>query len=364
MKEISVWIIYMVLGNMMLVTSLFSCCQNKNTSTYIRGNPLRILVIGDSNTEIGNITVPLKSLIDSVYDNFGTGFCTLNPASTGQMPENLSLDCDTNWTLFDMRNNFTPELPPYFSPNGLSISSGIPGSIVNIRFKGEGIDLYYLRTSESGSFSVAVDGKINHTISCNNKKSDIEKVSLKNLFPAKHLLSVKVLSGKVTLLGIDAKKKEVPDKMRFILHKWGNAWASTEEYRNIDRGIFISSLKKLNPNNIVILLGTNDHNLDHRDFKSVKNNLIEIVNRIKEALPGARILIVSTFACDGSDEQGLLRNYVSYSFPESARETKVSYWDMNAWFGPFSPEKLDDGVHANKIYGKAIAKEIYKQLIR
>ena len=53
---------------------LFSCSQQKKYS-------LRILLVGDSNTEIGNIPMALKTLLNNEFGNYGSGYCTLNPRS-------------------------------------------------------------------------------------------------------------------------------------------------------------------------------------------------------------------------------------------------------------------------------------------
>jgi hypothetical protein len=58
----------------------------------------------------------------------------------------------------------------------------------------------------------------------------------------------------------------------------------------------------------------------------------------------------------------LLSEYVNTAFPEAAAEAGYSYWDMNTWFGPYSPEKIQDGVHVNEKYGGIIARELLNQL--
>ena len=67
------------------------------------------------------------------------------------------------------------------------------------------------------------------------------------------------------------------------------------------------------------------------------------------------MIVVSTFATNESEAQGLLPGYVTTSFPEAARETRASYWDMSSWFGPYDPAKLEDGVHVTEAYGRTIA---------
>jgi hypothetical protein len=323
---------------------------------------MRILIIGDSNTEIGNITMPLKAMLDSIYGNFGSGYCTLNTNSMGLVPDSLSVYCDTNWIMFDMRNDWVPEPEPYYSPDGLSISSDTPGATVTVRFNGDGIDLYYLHDPAGGRFSVSIDGRNRGTLNPRASLPSTGKAQYGNLSSGWHIMTIKVKSGHIILFGVDARRSEVKDNSRFVLHKWGNAWASTSEFAAIDKNVFITGLKELNPNRIVILLGTNDHNLDHRDALSVRDNLKVIITRIQKALPSTGVIVVSTFATSESEAQGLLPGYIAISFPEAVRETRVSYWDMYSWFGLYDPAKLQDGVHVNEEYGKKIAIELLNQL--
>jgi hypothetical protein len=334
---------------LLIATIPYLFAQHKANPSQKKKKGLRILMIGDSNTEIGNITMPIKTLLDSIYGNYGTGFSTLNTNSIGRVPDSLQINCDSNWTMFDMRNDFCPMPPPYYSPNGLNISSDKTGAAVTIQFSGNAIDLYFLEQPVKGSFSVAIDAFIKDTVELRETFYKAGKKVYKTLSPGRHSMVVNVLSGSVTLIGIDIKKHNSNGNNRTVLHKWANAWASTNDFINIEKTVFSTSLKELNPDKVVILLGTNDHNLDHRDPLAVKENLKELIVRIKRALPLADVVVVSTFTCDGKEAKTLLPKYVTTSFPEAARETKSKYWDMNTWFGDYTPQKLPDGgVHVTE----------------
>ena len=319
-----------------------------NVNAQKKLKTLRILVIGDSNTEIGNITMPLKALIDSTYGDYGTGYCTLNTNSMGRVPDGLSVQCDTNWKKSDMRDGWAPEPGPYYSPDGLSISSALPGAAVTVWFDGEGIDLYYLKGPEGGSFSVSIDDKPMGTVTHQPSAPAAAKATFTRLGRGKHVMVVRMVSGRITLFGVDARKKNASDNRRFVMHKWGNGWASTEEYANIDKNVFTTALQELNPDKVIVLLGTNDHGLDQRDPDAVKTNLKTILSRIKKALPDARVLLVSSFTTDGNEAKVLLPEYVNTSFPEAAAETGSSYWDMNTCSAPTARRKFRTGYMSMK----------------
>lgn len=359
MKPVRVRAIFTLIVLFLTWQGIYSEPGNVNPQKKLK--TLRVLVIGDSNTEIGNITMPLKALIDSTYGDYGTGYCTLNTNSMGRIPDGLSVQCDTNWKKSDMRDGWAPEPGPYYSPDGLCISSAVPGAAVTVWFDGDGIDLYYLQGPEGGSISVSIDDKPMGTVTHQPSTPGAAKANFNQLGRGRHVMVVRIVSGRVTLFGVDARKKNASDNQRFVMHKWGNGWASTEEYVNIEKNVFTTALQELNPDKVIVLLGTNDHGLDKRDPDAVKTNLKTILSRIKKALPDARVILVSTFTTDGNEAKVLLPEYVNTSFPEAAAETGSTYWDMNTWFGPYRPEKIQDGVHVNEEYGKIIASALLDQ---
>src|SRR5690348_14298481 len=129
-------------------TQLFICfvfCMQTISLAQLTASHLnkgmQVLFIGESNTEIGNITIGLSEILDSAYGDYGTGYCTINPHSVGLISDSLKINCDSGWTYFDMRDAMQPEQPPYYSPNGLSISSSKRGATTTIEFNGNAIDL-------------------------------------------------------------------------------------------------------------------------------------------------------------------------------------------------------------------------------
>lgn len=322
---------------------------------------LQVLFIGDSNTEIGNITTGLSSIFDSIYGNDGSGYFTVNPNSMGLVPGNPTIECDSNWVYFDMRNAMQPEPAPYYSPNGLSIYSSAKDATTIIQFSGEAIDLYYLQTQTAGDFFASVDGGEKIKVGCKGSLQT-KKISLHAPGKGQHKLMIENAGGTITLLGVDIKTNNTQTGKRHIVHKWGNAWASSEDIKGIDETVFNTALQVLQPNLVVLLIGTNDYNLDDRSPVDFKNNLTTIITSIKKAHPGLPVMIVSTFDTDGEKAKALLPQYVASSFPEAARETRSYYFNLYKWFGSYSVEKLPDGLHVNKAYGKKIAEQLYREI--
>lgn len=260
-------------------------------------------------------------------------------------------------------DGWIPGPSPYLSPDGLSITSLARHVPVKIEFDGEGIDLYYLYGPERDSFTVTIDEELKAGQKIRGSARKTDRLSFGNLGKDKHIMDISVKSGVITLHGVNAWYAHTYNKKGASVHKWGNTWASTEEFAEIDSVVFSSALKELDPYIVVIMLGTNDHNLDHRDPVSVRNNLTLIIRRIQAALPSAKIMLLSTVDKDKSEEQGLLPLNLAIAYPEAAQKCGVEYWDMNELFGTCTTEKLPDGVHVSGKWSRLLAERLLKRLM-
>jgi hypothetical protein len=165
----------MILSDIKKSFATFAAILIATSPLWSQQKGLQVLMIGDSNTENGNITMGLKAILDSIYGNYGSGFCTLNPNSIGRVPDSITIKCDSNWNYFDMRNAATSAPGIYYSPNGLSIYSAIAGAETVVHFSGNAVDLYYLQSTLKSQFSVMIDGKQKEIINQNTGSYQTKK---------------------------------------------------------------------------------------------------------------------------------------------------------------------------------------------
>jgi hypothetical protein len=326
----------------------------------------RVLQIGDSNTEIGYITNGLRnSIIDDLGDQ-GTGYYPLNAARTGAayntLPAGFSITNDASWQQLDMHNG-TRLTAPHWAPDGNWIESSTANATTTVQFNGTGLDIYWLARSSGGSFSVTVDGVPNSTVNTNDSATSTKRTRITGLASGNHTVLLKVVSGNVALLGVDAMKGSTLDGDRSVVHKFGNGWAATEDYLAIDTGVLQSAMALLDPTDVCIVLGTNDHNNDNRSPPDFQTNMETLIGRIQTALPSAKIWVVSTFETDTTQgKTTLLPNYVATSFPGAATATSSSYWNMHGWFGAYNAGRMLDAFHCNSTSGASIGQELYRNL--
>jgi hypothetical protein len=353
---------------------LLSCCVF--VTAVLAGNTGRsILVIGDSNTEQGFIT---HSLADSLLayvgapSSMGTGYIPINSGfyevRDGRVP-NVSVSYPSSWTLMDMFEGQRLQTKPYLSPSGHWLKSSTVDAVATVKFPGNGVDVYWLADANGGKFQILIDNVARDTLNTAGSRS-VQKTSVTGIPSGNHTMHLKVISvpvnGNVTLLGFDGRNDIAGIANRSVVHNWGNGYSASIDFVNIDSVVFATGLQKLAPDVVVLLIGTNDHLQDKRSAPEFKANLKVILNRIKAAGFENKILLVSTFMTHSSDGSGatFIPQYRATSWPEAAKETGVSYWDMSTWFGDDDAQWLYfDGVHCWDVCGKRIAPEMLRQLI-
>lgn len=321
----------------------------------------RILLIGDSNTEIGYIHAGLRDAAAADYGAGGSGYLPCNEDRLGQLPSGFFIDNDANWQKYDMYA--TSRLtPPHPAPDGNWAECTNVGATTTIRFTGTAMDLYWRAESGGGTFSISMDGVSVTNIAATNSFKACRARRGNAMTAGPHTAVVAVVSGRVSLLGVDARSETNGPLWRAATHKWGNGCASTFDYLNIETNVFRTALQELSPNIVAILLGTNDHNIDGRSEADFKANLIALVTRITNAIPGVKVMLVSTFETDTAAAHTLLPQYVATSYPEAAAATGAEYWDMSTWFGAYNAARMIDAYHVNSSYGAQIGQEMYNQI--
>jgi lysophospholipase L1-like esterase len=329
---------------------------------------LNVLVIGDSNTEIGHIAGGVAKRFEENFGYFGSGYHSLNATigmGSGYLPY-LKITNDTQWEPYTM---LWPKAAakPYLAPEGTGITSSKPEALTTVEFYGNAIDVYWLAQPNGGRCVLSLDGEAKQAI--DTKGDRTVRSSRLGPFPAGwHKLSAILETGSVMLLGCDARLDSNDPAKRTVIHKWGKGWATTRDFVDVDPAIFASALKLVQPDVTVILLGTNDHNLAGYNRDQYAANLREIVTRVKSAVPTTRVLVLSTFQVNSGFSNSGLKEYLGI-LPELCRQIGANYWDMSTWFGGPWAKNQDEGlmldaVHVNQKGGDKIAGQLYEEILK
>ena len=320
--------------------------------------PLHILQVGDSNTEFGRVTQGMNKVLKKEYGDYGDGFLTLARDYVGWKglrPDNFTITYAGQWGQHDMDNSGNLRQSPF----GIYVDTATAGSTITVEFVGSAVDVYYLEVVNGGNFSVTIDGENLGVVSQNTTTGAKEPscVSYDGLDYGQHTLVLRCEGGYINFLGADYRVDQA--QVRKNISTWGNGGIQAYEYANtLDGNTYQEYMTMLDPDVVVILIGTNDNGIAQRPVEQLRESVTTMVQRTKQAMPQADIWVVATFETYGNSSD-ILQSYWDEGFPQVAQEQGVHYWSMGEWFGPYNSNSMEDGWHCNFTAGYDIAETLH-----
>lgn len=122
------------------------------------------------------------------------------------------------------------------------------------------------------------------------------------------------------------------------------------------------------PRAAFLCIGTNDFARNRTD-EFILDNILKIINRIKDSSPGINIILVSIFPTRDNNPRPneRIREFNS-RLAQLAAENSLSYFDINSYFadveGKLKSEFTSDGLHLTSDAYKLWAKLISEYLIK
>lgn len=332
---------------------------------------LSLLIIGDSNTEKGHVVGGLMKLFEEKYGYFGTGYRGLG----GQISKkdkkfrfcgNGDAMAYQPWFWLSSTGTWKTNYNSKLAPDNSHCETSEAGATIKIEFYGNRLYIYYLTDKDLGEFSIEVDGKQLKTIA---QKGDfgVGQYVIKGLSNQWHTVELKAESGQVKLLGVDARVElngKLPSKSA-VVHKWGRSSSATSHHIAISPVVYQQALKLIQPANVMLMLGTNDHNMFGYGSAMVMNNTAKLVERIRRALPESNIIISSTLWSRGTpDRAWVLDNYLE-DWPNLAQALGVNYWNLYGLMKD-APMKFvfpKEKIHFSPSGGDLVAEALHKELL-
>lgn len=319
--------------------------------------PLHILQIGDSNTEFARITQSMNQILKEEYGSYGDGFLTLCKDYINIAPENFSIEYGGHWYQYDLVYGAGELQAAQDTPFGLYAQSRTSGDTITVQFAGSAVDLYYLSWAGAGTFRVLIDGQDCGEVVQTSGEFVTKKAVYEGLSYGLHTMVIQNVSGVINFYGADYRVDEVVSRKN--ISTWGKAGIQAKQYAvDLNETVFKTALTQLNPDVVMILLGTNDNGWSACPADTLEGYLDTIIKRVKDSVPEAEIWVVSTFETANSKE--ILHSYWDTAFPQAAQKNGVHYWSMGEWFGPYTTKQMADGWHSNLQSSAKIAEKMYE----
>lgn len=265
----------------LLFISSFSGFQCYLTFGLLAQNSYTILHIGDSHLQPNNLSGMTRYQLQKKFGNAGRGLIFPYSLAKTNGPKDFFFSSNISWasSWITKPNNQSIGL------TGISIKSNSPSGYINwtsgndtLNYPiSEGKILFEIQNCQS--CYVQVNGR---------KKTYFNQVSLidtLNFSMMNDTSSISFEGCTFTLLDLNEQSK----KSGVLYHSTGVAGATFKNYNNNPH--FESGLKLLNPDMVVVSLGTNE-SVKKWDAVAFENDVRIFVNRIKTNYPASKIVLV------------------------------------------------------------------------
>jgi len=322
----------------------------------------RVLIIGDSNTEMGHFTGGIAEQFEKRHGYFGSGYrSVVGNVGNGTVDAYRPYISITNTGEWESINFINAQQGKAYTPDGTCLQSDKPEHTIDVRFYGTAIRAFYAAQPKAGKFVMSIEGVASKEIDTATTTIEARSELIDGLKPGWHKLTLRPVGGApIMLTGVESFNGTLEGKAATI-HKWGRGYAATFHFTALRPEVWNTALKQINPDWVCIMLGTNDHMNFAISSPVMLDNLSELVLRARRSAPQTRIMLLSTVPISASNSMsGRLRQRYLEQLPALAKALGVDYFDVAAACGGSGDVwkkagHTTDGIHFNLDGGKAIA---------
>jgi lysophospholipase L1-like esterase len=257
----------------------------------------RITHYGDSPITNDGITSTVRRLMQTRFGDAGHGFILIDRPWAWYGHDAITFVPGGGWNSDAMMNPKTKD--GEFGLGGVTFSATGPGKYTRFGPASQGetgknfsrMDVYYLQQPGGGQFSVVVNDAAAQTVSTSNDAVRSGFFEVKAPQSGANSFDVRTVSGEVRLFGA-VLENDGPGVVYDSLGVNG-AYAGLLA-SSMNEAHWIEQLQHRNPNLVILNYGTNESQYaTPEQLERYDKDLREVVRRVREALPGIAILIVS-----------------------------------------------------------------------
>lgn len=261
-----------------------------------RGAITRITHYGDSPITNDGITGTTRRLLQERFGDAGHGFILVDRPWEWYGHQAITFQSSGGWGDDSLMNPMATD--GLFGLGGVTFHAG-PGQSARFAPAGDGdtgktfsrLDVYYLQQPGGGQFSVNVNGGTSHSVSTNGEVITSGFYELPAATGQSNSFEVRTLSARVRMFGVVLEN----DGPGVVYDSLGmNGGHAGLLVRVMNQQHWTEQLQHRRSNLVILNYGTNESQYASDDqMARYEKELREVVTRVRAALPGVAILIVS-----------------------------------------------------------------------
>ncbi|WP_272011484.1 GDSL-type esterase/lipase family protein [Nannocystis radixulma] len=330
---------------------------------------VRVLVYGASHTAADIYPTYLRAYLQKRFGDGGLGFYPLAKPSKFTRPFACSIENSRGWKIEHAQRSEARD-DGYFGLLGASASASKKRDVTRVSFnppldrKAEppGLsryDLYFLRQPGGGKFQVLFGGKKAFTVDTKAKQPGPGYHSFDRPGPPETIEIRPVGDGEVRLFGVTVEN----EARGVVVDTLGIGGTRASNHLKWDEFVWADNYKRRAPDLVILAYGSNESVDDDQPIGVYKNNLREVLARLRRASPETSCVLVGPgdFPLKRPDNSLGPRPRVADIVAvqrELAREAGCAFWDtvqfmggegsMAYWAGAQPAMAMSDHLHLNR----------------
>jgi hypothetical protein len=298
----------------------------RGASRNAPGGSLTILQIGDSHTSADFLTGALRRRLQQRYGNGGPGYVTAGRPHIGVLHSTVKVTVSPKWTYQAIQKSDNVEA---FWLSGFNTVASAPDEALTFEASApmtfDSIEIEAVRQPGGGTFDIITDGAVKRSYDLNGER--VEPIVLR-LTPGgtatDRVRRIEIrtrTAGTVSIASVAINNRQSGVSYNSI----GYPGATVDLLNKFDQALFADSLRRINPQIVVLSFGTNEAFKKNLDLARYAQSYEKAIDRIKAVLPAAEIVLVGppdgderTPHCPGKSLDAVCRSTMLEAPPPAA----------------------------------------------
>ncbi|MDV7706547.1 SGNH/GDSL hydrolase family protein [Acinetobacter pittii] len=313
---------------------------------------LRVVLAGDSWAEHSTIATELKTILQTAYGEAGSGW--INLGTERNMLDSITITYSSGWTVNDL-DSTSAAFPYGCGPDGFTRTSTTAGSTITLANLTKGDQLTVFFGNTGGVFSYTING-VETNVTANTAKKVL--ITLNGATSA----VLKVISGTICFFGMHLRKT-TGSGVEF--NKVGNGNSTGQDYLKISPVGQAEVSSFLNPDVLIIILGTNDYRRGH-SVANFQAGIMAMIDGFKSASPSCAVILIAPAQTSVASPPIPLVNFVEAVW-ELIYYRQTEVYNMFDDWGLYDLENSNgqwaDTLHVSKAGAYRLSRKIFKTFL-
>lgn len=313
---------------------------------------LRVVLAGDSWAEHSTIATELKTILQTAYGEAGSGW--INLGTERNMLDSITITYSSGWTVNDL-DSTSATFPYGCGPDGFTRTSTTAGSTITLANLTKGDQLTVFFGNTGGVFSYTING-VETNVTANSAKKVL--ISLNGATS----VVLKVISGTICFFGMHLRKTTGSG---VEVNKVGNGNSTGQDYLKISPAGQAEVSSFLNPDVLIIILGTNDYRRGH-SVANYQAGIMAMIDGFKSASSNCAVILVAPAQTSVASPPIPLVNFVEAAF-ELIYYRQAEVYNMFDDWGLYDLENSNgqwaDTLHVSKSGAYRLSRKIFKTFL-